>query len=101
MKNLFIGTVNEFELVMQNTLKNEYFIGGLMGFCNLCMVKLGKWLLYSWNALLTSFLNGFCRIIACWKGLELKISNTLQDITIGKALQVIAYKIQRIDQKMR
>ncbi len=40
------------------------------------------------NALLTSFLNGFCRIIACWKGLELRSSNTLPDITIGKALQV-------------
>jgi hypothetical protein len=48
---------------------------------------------------LTSFLNGFCGIIACWKGLELRNSYTLQDITIGKALRVIAYKIKNMCQK--
>ncbi len=30
------------------------------------------------NALLTSFLNGFCRNITCWKGLELRNLDTLQ-----------------------
>ncbi len=53
------------------------------------------------NALLTSFLNGFRRIIACWKGLELRSSNTLPDITIGKALHVMRYKIKNMHQKMR
>jgi hypothetical protein len=52
------------------------------------------------NALLTSFLNGFCRITACWKGLELRSSNTLQHISNGKTLQVRHYKIQNMYQKM-
>jgi hypothetical protein len=49
--------------------------------------------------LLASVLNGFRRIITCWKGLELRSSNTLYDITIGKALQVIAYKIKNMLKK--
>jgi len=53
------------------------------------------------KALLTSFLIIFGRIIACWKGLEQRNLNTLQDITIGKVLHVRYYKIKNMDRKMR
>jgi hypothetical protein len=48
------------------------------------------------NALLNSFLVRFGQIIACWKGLELRNSDSLLVITLRKALHVIAYKMQNI-----
>jgi hypothetical protein len=51
------------------------------------------------NALLNSFLNRFCRTIACWKCLELRNLNTLQVITFGNALHVIPYKKENIPEK--
>jgi hypothetical protein len=47
-------------------------------------------------ALLNPFLNRFGRIIACWKGLELRNSDPLPDITFGKALHVIAYNHREV-----
>jgi hypothetical protein len=48
------------------------------------------------NALLNSFLVRFGRIIACWKGLELRNPDSLLVITLRKALHVITYKMQNI-----
>jgi hypothetical protein len=41
----------------------------------------------------------FCRIIAYWKGLELRNPDTLQVITSCKALEVIPYKNKNIAEK--
>jgi hypothetical protein len=41
----------------------------------------------------------FRRIIACWKGLELRNPDTLQVITSCKTLQVIPYKNENIAEK--
>jgi hypothetical protein len=45
------------------------------------------------------FLNRFCRIIACWKGLESKNLDLLQVITSCKALHVKPYKKENIVEK--
>ncbi len=41
----------------------------------------------------------FRRIIACWKGLELRSPDTLQVITSCKALHVMSYKNENIAEK--
>ncbi len=48
---------------------------------------------------LKSFLNRFSRIIACWKGIEIRNLDSLLVITKCKALHVIAYKMRNIVQK--
>jgi hypothetical protein len=47
-------------------------------------------------ALLNPFLDRFGRIIACWKGLELRNSDPLPDITFCKALHAIAYNQREV-----
>ncbi len=46
-----------------------------------------------------SFVDRFRRIIACWKGLELRNPDTLQVITSCKALHVMSLKNQNIAEK--